>query len=54
MRTNDIRFNYHYEGVVDDVRIYNTALSENQIGDLFRLRPVKAMPWVPSILLGDE
>ena len=54
LRSNDIRFNYHYEGAVDDVRIYKTALSENQIGDLFRLRPIKTMPWVPSILLGDE
>ena len=54
LRTNDIRYRYYYEGLVDDVRIYNIALTENQIGDLFRLRPIKSMPWVPSILLEDE
>jgi hypothetical protein len=45
---------YYYEGIVDDVRIYNAALSETEIGDLYRLRPRRIMPWVPSILLNDE
>jgi hypothetical protein len=45
---------YYYEGIVDDVRVYNAALLESEIGDLFRLRPRRNMPWVPSILLEDK
>jgi hypothetical protein len=45
---------YFYSGTLDDVRIYTGALSETEIGDLFRLRPRRNMPWVPGILLEDN
>ena len=45
---------YYYSGTLDDVRIYTGALSETEIGDLFRLRPRRNMPWVPGILLEEN
>jgi hypothetical protein len=45
---------FFYSGTVDDVRIYNVALSETEIEVLFQLRPKKSIPWLPIILLDDK
>lgn len=44
---------YYYSGAVDDVQIYDSALSDSEIADLYRLKAGRNMPWLP-ILLDDE
>lgn len=45
---------YHYKGTVDDVQIYNVALSESEIAALYRQKVRRNMPWLPVILLDDK
>jgi hypothetical protein len=45
---------FYFKGTVDEVRVYNVALTEAQVEGLFRLRPNKGMPWLPIILMDDN
>lgn len=45
---------FYFKGTVDEVRIYNVALTGTQVEGLFRLRPNKSMPWLPIILMDDK
>jgi hypothetical protein len=45
---------YYYNGTVDDVQIYNAALSDSEIGVLYRQKAGRNMPWLPVILLNEK
>ena len=45
---------YYYSGTVDDIRIYNAALSESEIAVLYRQKAGRNMPWLPVILMEDK